>query len=106
MNATVMITKPCTAAFRYTLMMLVRLRMLLMTESNTAPITVPVMLPAPPLSAVPPTITAAIASSSHSKPVVGDAYPKRGTYSKVAMPTHTPSSTYVITLIRSTSTAA
>jgi len=31
MKATTMITKPCTAAFRYTLMMLVRLRMLLMT---------------------------------------------------------------------------
>jgi hypothetical protein len=74
-----MITKPCTAAFRYTLMMLVRLRMLLMTESRMAPTTVPAMLPAPPLSAVPPTITAAIASSSHSRPVVGEAEPSRGT---------------------------
>ena len=55
--------------------------------------TVPVMLPAPPLSAVPPTITAAMASSSHSSPVVGDAEPRRGTYSSVAMPTHTPSKT-------------
>ena len=45
-----MITNPCTAAFRYTLMMLVRLRMLLMTESRMAPMTVPPMLPAPPRS--------------------------------------------------------
>ena len=88
-----MITKPCTAAFRYTLMMLVRLRMLLMTESRMAPTTVPVTLPAPPLRAVPPTITAAMASSSHSRPVVGEAEPSRGTYKSVAMPTHTPSST-------------
>ena len=34
-----MMTKPCTAALRYTLMMLVRLRILLMTESSTAPTT-------------------------------------------------------------------
>ena len=34
---------------------------------------------APPRSAVPPTITAAIASSSHSRPVVGEAEPRRGT---------------------------
>ena len=68
-------------------MMLVRFRMLLMTDSSTAPITVPVMPPAPPLSAVPPTMTAAIASNSHSKPVLGDAEPSRGTYSSVAMPT-------------------
>ena len=70
-----MITKPCTAAFRYTLMMLVRFRMLLMTESRTAPITVPVMPPAPPFRAVPPTMTAAMASSSHSSPVLGEADP-------------------------------
>ena len=43
-----MITKPCTAAFRYTLMMLVRFRMLLMTESRMAPTTVPATLPEPP----------------------------------------------------------
>ena len=33
------------------------------------------------------------ASSSHSSPVVGEAEPSRGTYSSVATPTHTPSST-------------
>ena len=53
--------------------------MLLITESSTAPTTVPVMVPAPPLSAVPPTMTAAMASSSHSRPVVGEAEPRRGT---------------------------
>ena len=53
MNATAMITKPCTAALRYTLMMLVRLRMLLMTESRMAPITVPPMLPAQLLDPTP-----------------------------------------------------
>ncbi len=74
-----MITKPCTAAFRYTLMMLVRFKILLMTDSRMAPTTVPVMLPAPPFRTVPPTITAAIASSSHKRPVVGDAEPRRGT---------------------------
>lgn len=45
-----MMTMPCTAALRYTLMMLVRLRMLLMTESRMAPITVPAILPSPPFS--------------------------------------------------------
>ena len=45
-------------------MMLVRLRILLMTDKRIAPITVPVMLPAPPFNAVPPTMTAAIAANS------------------------------------------
>ena len=80
--------------------------MLLMTDSRIAPTTVPVMLPAPPFNTVPPTMTAAIASSSHSSPVVGDAEPRRGTYNSVAMPTHTPSSMYVRILILCTSTAA
>ena len=34
-----------------------------MTESRIAPTTVPVMLPAPPLSAVPPTITAVMTNT-------------------------------------------
>ena len=73
-------------------MMLVKFRILLMTDNKIAPITVPTMRPSPPFRAVPPTTTAAMASSYHSKPVVGVAEPRRGTYSTVAMPTHTPSS--------------
>ena len=67
--------------------------MLPITESRIAPTTVPVMLPAPPRSAVTPTMTEAIASNYQIRPVVGEAEPSRGTYSNVAMPTQIPSST-------------
>ncbi|MNF80849.1 hypothetical protein D3C84_631020 [compost metagenome] len=60
-------------------MMLVRLRILLMTDSSMAPTRVPKMRPSPPLREVPPTTTAAMASSSHKSPVVGVAEPRRGT---------------------------
>ena len=40
-----------------------------MVASKIDPTTVPKILPEPPLSAVPPIITAAIASSSQPKPV-------------------------------------
>jgi hypothetical protein len=61
-----------------------------MSESMIAPTTVPQTWPKPPLRAVPPMMTAAIASSSHRMPVEPDAEPSRGTYRITAMATHTP----------------
>ena len=50
-------------------------------------------------------MTAAMASSSHKRPVVPDADPKRGTYRIVAMATQIPWKTYVRVLMRSTGMA-
>lgn len=49
-----------------------------MVESMMAPTTVPQICPEPPRSAVPPMITAAMASNSHNTPVLADAEPTRG----------------------------
>src|SRR5690606_1163370 len=75
-----MMMMPCTAPLRYWLIALVKLRMLPIMLKMMAPTTVLQIRPDPPLSAVPPMITEAMASSSHKSPVVPDADPSRGTY--------------------------
>src|SRR5271166_5801259 len=73
------IMMPCTAPLRYTLIMFVRLRMFPIIVKIRAPIIDPETRPVPPRSAVPPTTTAVIASSSQRTPVEEDADPSRGT---------------------------
>ena len=56
-------------------MTFIRLRPLFRTPIIKAPIIVPIILPSPPDRLVPPSTTAAIASSSKPVPALGDADP-------------------------------
>lgn len=70
-----MMMSPWIAPLRYSLMKLVKFKTFPMVESRTAPTTVPHTCPEPPLRAVPPMMTAAMASSSHNSPVPAFADP-------------------------------
>ena len=67
--------------------------MFVSVEKMRTPRTVPTMVPRPPVSSVPPMTTAAIASSSQSRPWVELPVVVLATSISAAMPQQTPIST-------------
>lgn len=83
-----------------------RMNRLVITVKISRPRIDPMIVPRPPLSSVPPMITAAIASSSYRSPCVDDPVVVRAMISTAAIPQHRPDSAYNISVCLRTSIPA
>src|SRR5947209_8769806 len=92
------LSRPC----HHGLMVPSRLKMLSNTPSRRSPINVAGTLPLPPVSSVPPTTTAAMASNSHPVAATGCAAPSLAAKSTPADAASSPLIAYAVSLVRCT----